>query len=136
MAQIETPIKLSVSDFPPEQQQTVERLADIYNFFVDNVANVVNGNISYDNYNDKLIQIQAVVDDQGKPSQPLKFSSNTGAIGTRVINARNLTSSAVYPKSQPFISFTASGTGVYTINNITGLPAGNKFELTIEVCFQ
>jgi archaellum component FlaF (FlaF/FlaG flagellin family) len=135
MAQIETPIKLNVSDFPPEQQQTVERLADIYNFFVDNVANVVNGNISYDNYNKKLVTLQVTVDSTGKPSQTLKFSSSTGAIGSVVISAKNLTNTAIYPNSLPFISFTAGGTGIYTINNIAGLPANNKFELTFELCF-
>jgi archaellum component FlaF (FlaF/FlaG flagellin family) len=135
MAQIETPIKLNVSDFPPEQQQTVERLADVYNFFVDNVANVVNGNLSYDNYNVKVVTLQVSVDSAGKPSQAVRFSSNTGAIGSRVINAKNLSNGAIYPTSQPFISFSASGTGIYTINHVTGLPVGNKFELTIEMCF-
>jgi hypothetical protein len=49
-----------------------------------------------------------------------------------VIRARNLDNNTTYPTSQPFISFVSTG-NLITVHNITGLQAGDEYELTLAI---
>jgi len=126
-------LKISAEDYPDEFQEAIGILADTYNPFVDELETILNGNIDFENLNQITFQIEITVDSTGKPISGGKatLSGKNQPLGLQVIKAQNLTSSNTYPTSQPFISYTPSGTGIIQFNNISGLQANNKYRLTI-----
>lgn len=137
MAFIDNVQRIKVEDFPREQQEIIQRLAETYNFFAENVVNVVNGQIDYDNLvNKSILTLDVLVGTNGLPLQQLSFNANVGLVGATVIRAVNTTNSLGFPTQAPFINFTSRGTGTYDINQISGLIAGNNYTLTIELTFQ
>lgn len=127
--------RINVDEFKPEDRDTVEKLAEIYNYFAEQVTTVINGNIDYDNLKRSLIDVSLTLDSSGIPTQKTQFMSDIGLLGTKVIKAENLTNSAIYPTSAPFIIFTTNGQGLYTIQKVLGVPSGSKFKLTVELVF-
>lgn len=127
--------RIKVEDFPQDQQETAAKIGEVYNFFAEQVTNVLNGNVDFDNLNRKKIELTVTTDSSGKPTTETRFSTDLGLVGTKVLRADNLTNSVSYPTGSPFISYTSSGGGIYTIRNITNLPANNKFRLVIELVF-
>ena len=135
MARIDNVQRILVDEFPEEDRETISKLANILNYFMTQTVDVVNGRLDYDNINKSIITIDITVNANGTPLQPTSFNAEAGVIGHDVINARNLTNSAIYPLAKPFVSFSAQQNGLYRINNITGLQPNNKYQLTIEVTY-
>lgn len=135
MPRIDNTNRLNAEDFPEEYREMVERLAIPYNFFVEQVTNVINGSLDFENLDRNLIQIELDMGENGNPVSTAKFSAERGVQGTNIIRVDNLTNTANYPNTAPFLSFTTNGSGLYTINNITGLEAGNRYRLVIELIF-
>lgn len=130
--QIDNVKRILAEDFDKDHQETVEKLANILNYFMEQVSNAVNGNISFDNLNQRLITVETTVDDNGTPLSGATFASNLkNASGCVVIAAKNVTNGSVYPTSCPFVSFSPASSGTFKINNIKGLQVGNKYRLTI-----
>lgn len=133
MARIDNVKRIKSEDFPPKDQETISRLAEVYNFFAEQVTNAINGNLDFENLTEDVFTFEVTVDSNGSPIDNSRFASSIGLQGTTVINAANLTNPAVYATQTPFISWSSNGAGIYTINNISGLPANNKFRLTIRL---
>lgn len=135
MPRIDNTNRLNAEDFPDESRELIERLAVTYNFFVEQVTNVLNGSVDFENLDRNLVILEF---DMGANNQPLtatRFTATPGLQGTNIIRVDNLTNSANYPDTAPFLSFTTNGNGVYTINSITGLDQGNKYRVVIELIF-
>lgn len=133
MPRIDNVKRILVDQYPKEDRQTVSQLAETINYFMEQVTNTLNGNVDFDNLKTKIVQLELTVDSNGIPLSNGKFSASTGIIGTKVIRVDNLTNTGVYPTTAPFINYTASGSGIYTITNITGLLPGYKWRLIFEV---
>jgi hypothetical protein len=133
MPSIDTVKRIIADEFKPEDREVAERIGNIYNFFAEQVTNVLNGNVDYENLTQNILTLDVIVDSNGNPIRSTKFSTTVGLIGTNVINARNQVNLANYLNSQPFISWSTNGQGVYTINNITGLRPNEEYTLTIEL---
>lgn len=134
MGQMRNIRRLTIESFEDsENKEFVERFAPIYDELLDELTSILNGNIDDENVNGETISVSTIVDANGVPVQTVKFIAETGLVGTRVINQKNNTNTTTYPTSGISISWTASGTGSYTINHITGLTAGDKWTLTIEL---
>jgi hypothetical protein len=133
MSRIDEPRRLNIDEFPKETRETMERLSEYYNYFVEQVTNNINGNIDYDNLKHKLIELTFSTDTSGQPTPILKFSQDVGLVGTSVVRVDNLTNSTIPPESHPFISYSTAGNGVYTVTNITGLRASTKYRIVIEL---
>lgn len=133
MPRIDNVKRIKIEDFPADQQELGSRIAEVYNFFAEQVTNVLNGNVDFENLNENILTFEVTVNSSGTPIDNNRFLSSTGLQGVTVIRAINLTNSINFPTGTPFVSFTASGTGVYTINNISNLPANNKFRLTLRL---
>jgi hypothetical protein len=136
MARINNYKAISYDNYSEEAAEIMEDLADILNPFMREVTDAINGNIDFDNLKQALIELQVTVNSSGEPNVT---SFNVGASsikGMDVISARNLTNNNVFPTSKPFISFSpkVSGNSV-TLNNISGLPANNKFLLNVLVYY-
>lgn len=135
MSRIDNIQRIIVEDFPPEDRAVASRIAEYYNYFAEQVTETINGNIDYDNLNKELKVVDVIADSSGTPILETRFQADVGLRGLTVIRAQNQDNPSIYPSGYPFISFTPDGTGIYTINNITGLPANNKFRLTLELSY-
>lgn len=127
--------RIIIEDFQEEDRATVEKLANVLNYYMTQNTDIINGRLGFENMNRRVVTIDVTVDANGTPIQTTNFSSEQGLIGGNVISAQNLTNSAVYVDSCPFISFTPIQANLYKVNNIKGLPANNRFRLTYEVLF-
>jgi chloramphenicol O-acetyltransferase len=111
----------------------VEKLSLTVNNGFEVVYNAMARNVSLaDNIACTIKVLNVRVDSSGTPTSSLSFKIDTvGQIkGIEVIRAENQTNSNVYVTSHPFISYTQDNTTI-TVNNITGLPANNTFNLTV-----
>lgn len=135
MARLNNVQRIIIEDFQDEDRETVSKLANILNYFMTQVTDIVNGRLDYENINKQAVTVDVTVDATGKPLQSTNFSAQQGLLGGVVLRAQNLTNSAVFPTGQPFVSFTPVQSGLYRINNITGLQPNNKYRLTLEVTY-
>lgn len=127
--------RIVIEDFQEEDRATVSKLANILNYYMTQNTDIINGRLSFENMNRRLVTIDVTVDANGTPIQDLNFSTEQGVQGGTVLSARNLTNSSVYVESAPFITFTPIGAGLYKINNIRGLVPNNRFRIIYEVVF-
>lgn len=127
--------RIIIEDYEEEERPLVSKLAGTLNNFMEQVVSTVNGNLDFDNINRKISTFEVTVDSTGKPITSTKFSGKRGVKGTSVINIENLTNTNVFPDNHPFISYTSTGEGIYTVRKITGLPISNKFRITLELIY-
>lgn len=125
--------RIITEDFPTEDRETVAKLASILNFFMEEVTNTVNGELDFDNLKRGTKTIEITVDANGTPIGTDKFTFDNGLQGTKVIRATNLANRNIYPTSHPFVTFEPIDSGVYRINNISGLQANTKYSLVLEL---
>lgn len=134
MAKIEIPAKIRTEDYPAEMQETVEKLGSVYNPFVDQVYQALNGRLDYDNLNRQIVTIDLSTNATGKLINPpqIKYLLNTRLKGTNVLSAQNLINTTIYPVSHPFLSTTINGQFVIILN-ISGLQINSSYRLTVEL---
>ncbi len=134
MGKIQTPRKLRSEDFGQDEQEMIGKVGDIYNSFVDDVYNVLNGRIDYSNLNRQDIDINVLINATGGlVSQPQIKTNLTSKIrGITVMNAVNQTNPGTYPTTAPFVSWTING-NILTILNVTGLQNSSEYKLSLEL---
>lgn len=130
---IYNPTQITASDYPQDMQQTIEMLGNVLNPFMQQVYELSEGRIDFENTVNNIKNIEIIVDSNGVPVQGSQFQAGKSGIrGFQVINAYNITNSAISATAQPFIAkYTNSSGGLIEIQKITGLVADNKFRLTI-----
>jgi len=116
-------------EFTDEQRQVIQKVAEVFNFHMEQIINIVNGNLDFENLRSKLVQFDVTVGANGIPIAKTNFRSEIGAIGCQVISAVNQVNSAVYPSGAPFITFSPVGNGIYQVKHITGLQSGQKYRI-------
>ena len=132
--QIDNVKRITIEGFDPDHQQTGAKIAELYNFSMEQITNAINGNIDIDNLNREIIEITLKVDANGTPILNSKFSAGSGMRGSKVIRALNKTNINKYVGNCPFITYVPTSTsGVYVIKNIAGLEANNEYQLLIEL---
>ena len=125
---------LVIEDFATEDQGLINKLAFIFNPMIDQLQTVFNKNIDFDNLNQQVLNFDVTVDAKGNPTSSLQLSYNlnTKLEGLQVIRAVAYTN-GIYVTSCPFISYTGNSNGNINVNNISGLPANQKFNLQVIV---
>ena len=124
--------RIIVEDFKEEDRETVAKLGDILNIFMEQVYVGLQKNVNFSNLNQDLIKITVKVNSSGTPLATTKFSSVLRRIeGIMVVKAVNKTSAGTYPTGGVVVSFDQNAAGLYTIRNITGLQANSNYELTL-----
>jgi len=121
-------------EFKEEYQELIDKLGYSVNSFAEEVINAFNGNINEDNILDKSKTITTTLDSSGIPTQDLSFKS--GLVGKTkgiiVVKAENLTNPNTYPTGAPFCTFSENN-GIVSVSHITGLPASQKYRLTLKI---
>jgi hypothetical protein len=127
--------RIKTDEFKSEDRDVAERIGNVYNFFAEQVTNILNGNLDEFNLGRPIITLTVTTNAAGIPVQQTRFSSKIGLKGTKVIRAVNTTNSVNFLQSGPFITYSSQGNGIYSVNNITGLNPSETYQLTIELIF-
>lgn len=131
--------RINENDFSQEERELVKKLASILNTDIENVYLALSKRISLkDNIDCTVKTIEITVNSSGTPTSGGSFQlDRTGGtqvfskvIGIDVKKAVNLDNSNSYPTSHPFISYTQNE-GIINIDNISGLQAGARYQLTL-----
>lgn len=125
--------RLYKQDFQPQYQSLIDQLSYYINTNEEQLFQTLNNNVNLANNIYCIVQnLTITVGSTGIPTSTVSFQNTlaTSIIGTVVLNAVSTSGSNIYPTGGIFCSFTQNGTTV-TINNITGLPSGQSFTLTL-----
>lgn len=125
--------RISREDFPAEYQELIEKLAFPLNSHMEQVRNLFNKGIDFENLTRELITLKVQTNSSGKPLNVLTFKSNlrSRVRGINVISANITSSNTSYPEQAPFISF-SQNLNIVTILNISGLLPETSYELLLE----
>ena len=125
--------QIRAEDYDDEYTDLITQLGSVLNSFMQEVVELTDGRIDFENLNQNIKTFDITVDSSGVPIQtPFKVGlGKTGVRGIQVINTYNLTNSTGYPTSQPYINFTPIGGDLIRIQSVTGLLPNQKYQLTI-----
>lgn len=127
--------RIRVEDFKSEDQDLVGKLAYSFNSFADQVINIFNKGVDFENLTRQIVTVMVTVDGFGALVNPpkIKFDMRSGKVqGLSVISATNINNPGVYPTTAPFVSFTFSA-NIITILNVTGLQNNSQYSLVLEL---
>lgn len=121
-------------NFPEEFQAVADIIGASLNQFQQEVIQVLDHGVDYDNLRRELITVDVRIDGSGMViNRPSIRSTLTSKIrGAIVINSVNLDNPSIYPLQTPFISFTLRG-NIIDILNVTGLQNNSQYRLTVEL---
>jgi hypothetical protein len=133
MGKLNNTRRIKAEDYEDDYSQLVSQLGSILNSHMQEVEDILDSSIDFDNKVENVLEFNITVGADGRPIQtPFKVNTGLNHInGFTVISARNQTNSIVYPTGQPFISFTPVGGGIVKIDHISGLVGNNKYLLKI-----
>lgn len=125
--------QIRAEDFDDEYNQLVSQLGSVLNSFMQEVVELSDGRVDFENKAESLKTFDVTVNSSGIPTQsPFKVNvEKSGIRGIQVIRAYNLTNASGYPTSQPFINYTPVGGTLVQIQSITGLLPNQKYQITI-----
>lgn len=124
--------QIRAEDFEGDLQEPMAQLGSILNSFMQEVVELSDGRIDFENMVGDIKNVEFTVDSEGKPRQNSKIS--VGVSRPRAIligNAINLTNPTASVSASPFMAFSVAGNGVVEVSKITGLIENNKYRLTI-----
>lgn len=114
--------------------EIVETVAGSYNEFADELYQVINGQLDFDNLARSKVSVDITFDATGKPVGNIAIASNLSFVSMiHIGKVQNLTNSAVKFTQAPYIDWTLQGNGVIKINYAIGFAAGNKYRLVLEL---
>ncbi len=127
--------QIRAEDFDDEYNQLVSQLGSILNSFMQEVVELSDGRVDFENRVETIKTFEVTVDSTGKPTQaPFKLNiEKSGVRGMQVIRAYNLTNSSGYPTSAPFVNYAPIGGTLVQIQSITGLLPNNKYQITVVI---
>lgn len=127
--------QIRAEDFDDEYNQLVSQLGSILNSFMQEVVELSDGRVDFENMVQNIKTFEIIVDSNGFPVQaPFKVNvDKTGVRGLSVIRAYNLTNTAGYATSQPFINWVPVGGNLLQIQSVTGLRPNEKYQLTVVI---
>lgn len=125
--------RITKEDFPSEYQDLIDKLAFPLNSFMEQVKNILSGNVDFDNLSREIITVRIQTDNTSKPINTVTFKSKlrTRVRGLNVISLSVISSSNSYPSQAPFISFSQNG-AIVTLNNVAGLAPETTYDLLLE----
>lgn len=134
MARLNNLKRFLKEDFPNENQEFIDKMGGVLNPFLEQISNAFNKDINFDNLSREVITVDVENGTGGKlkTATQFKFTLTSKILGFNVINAQNLTNSAAYPISAPWLSWTIQG-NIITIVQATGIQDNNKYRFILEL---
>jgi hypothetical protein len=132
VAKIPSIKRITVEDFPADQQSLVSKLAFPINSFFEEVRAAFNKSIDFNNLAQELIVLSFTTNDQSQPITQLRFKTSLSRInGIVPISLKILDNSQVVTQ-YPFVNF-SQNSNIVTIPYISGLNATTRYEITLLV---
>jgi hypothetical protein len=114
--------------------EIIETVAGSYNEFADEIYQVVNGQLDFDNLARSKVTIDITFNATGVPLSNSSILSNLAFVSMiHIGKVQNLTNSAARPTQAPYIDWTLQGAGIIKINYGIGFIAGAKYRLVLEL---
>jgi hypothetical protein len=134
MARIQIPAKIRIEDFKSEEKDLISKIAEVYNPFIDNITQAVNGGLDITNLNRQIVDITIQTSNTGTLINPPQIKTTViGKVrGINVLNALNTQNSAIFPTSSPFVGFGINGS-ILSILYVSGLQNNSEYRLTLEL---
>lgn len=126
--------QIKSEDYDQDYSDLVDQLAETLNPFMQEVFELSDERIDFENRVEVFKTVDITVDSNGTPTLNDKINcEKTNVRGFTVIRAYNLTTLTNYATGTPFVSFTQlAGTSV-RIDNITNLVPNNKYRLSLVI---
>lgn len=126
--------QIKSEDYDNEYNDLIDQLAETLNPFMQEVFELSDERIDFENRVEVFKVITVTVDSNGKPTLNDKINcEKTNVRGFQVVRAYNLTTLSNFPTSQPFISFTQQAGTTVRIDHISGLVPNNKYQLSLVI---
>lgn len=130
--QIPNARRIVVEDFKQDDRETVGKLAEILNQFMDDLVELSQGNIGIDNLTRTIRSIDVTVDANGVPIGISQINTNLNSFsGKNILDVQSLSGGANVI-SVPYLDCIYQGNGLVKIIKFYGLPPGKKVRVTIE----
>ncbi len=120
-------------DFSKEAQEVIEGVAGSYNEFADEIYQVVNGQLDFDNLARAKVNIDISFDSTGKPVGNASIVTNLSSISMLHIGKIQNITNALKISQVPYLDWSFQGNGVVKINYGVGFTTGVKYRLTLEL---
>lgn len=121
-------------DYDKEFRDVANGIAGSYNEFADEIYGVVNGQLDFDNLARRMISVDVTFDSSGNPKTPVLINTGLSFVSMlHVGKIQNLTTPTARISQIPYIDWTHQGSGLVKINYATGLTAGAKYRITLEL---
>lgn len=112
----------------------IESVADSYNDFADELFEILNGQLDFENLNRAKISLDLSFDATGKPVGNALISTNLAFVSMLYIGKiQNVTNAAERITQVPYLDWSYQGNGVVKINYGVGFLPGKKYKLTLEL---
>lgn len=121
-------------DFPSDERDLAEKIGGSYNEFADEIYQVVNGELDFENMARRKVVVDATFNTDGTLKVPVNI--NTGLTSVALVyvgKIQNLTSPSTKLTQTPYIDWTHQGSGLVKLNYGVGFVAGAKYRLTLEL---
>jgi len=114
--------------------EIIETIAGSYNEFADEIYQVVNGQLDFDNLARSKVIIDITFNQNGSPVGNSSIFSNLATVSMiHIGKVQNITNSAARLAQTPYIDWTLQGEGIIKINYGVGFIAGAKYRLVLEL---
>ena len=121
-------------DFEAEDRPSAEKIAGSYNEFADEVYQVINGQLDFDNLARNKVSIDIAFQADGSLLVPVSVKTSLSSVSMLHIgNVQNMTNSSERLTASPFLGWTYSGNGFVKIIYGIGFTVGKKYRITLEL---
>jgi len=132
MPKIDNIKRIIVEDFDKDQQDTIAKIAEVLNPFMEQVYNALNNRIDFTNLNQEVITLTTTVNSSGVPTKALKFATSVVrySYGAIVVSVENTTDRTMFPSAAVFVSFVPENSGLFSVQRIFGLLPNKEYKIT------
>jgi len=121
-------------DYPDDFQESAIMIAGSYNEFADEIYQVVNGGLDFDNLARSIGSIDVVFDASGNIVGNSTITTKLSYVSMiHLGKVQNLTNASAKLTQIPFIDWSYTGSGAIKILYGIGFTVGVKYRLTLEI---
>jgi hypothetical protein len=122
--------RITVEDFPQENQALVSKLAFPINSFMEQVRALFNKSIDFDNLAQEIVTISFTTGSNSLPLGSIQFKTTVRrARGILAISGR-ITNSNAFIQQMPFVNY-SQNENIVSIGLISGLQPETKYEFNL-----
>lgn len=121
-------------DFEDDHKRMAEQLGNILNPFMQQVVELSDGRVDFENKVESYIEIEMTVDSEGTPVLNNRIATGKSFVrGFHIIDAYGASNASIGATGSPFIVFSRLASGFVEVSKITGLPANTRMRLNVIV---